>query len=65
MSNYVDGHARQIYRCPGCGLTNLETKLEHLRNLRSGGVAIMCWDECGMDFERDAIWWYMNSWRDD
>lgn len=65
MDDYIKGHPRDRFRCPGCGLDNHQTKLDHLRMPSTGNVAIMCWDECGMDFEMNMIWWMMNSWRDD
>lgn len=55
-----------IYLCPGCNLNSQQTRLQYvdLTHL-NGKVSIMCWDECGMDFDVSGIWFFLNSWRDE
>ena len=53
-----------IYRCPQCGFDSAQTKMEYVR-LKSGDVAIMCWDECGFDTHVNGMWFFLNSWRDE
>lgn len=50
------------YRCPGCGSSSEYTRMQHVMLNNPPRVAIMCWDECGMDFEVNLFYWMMNSW---
>ena len=43
--------------CPSCGGHNTQwVRLKH------GMVSIMCWGECGMDFDVNGIWFMLNRW---
>ena len=43
--------------CPNCGSWN--TEVVDLR-ATNGMVSIMCWVECGMDFDVNGIWYMLN-----
>jgi len=52
-----------IYVCPGCSLNSQQTRLSYVD--LNGKFSIMCWNECGMDFDVSGIWFFLNSWRDE
>ena len=53
------------YNCPGCGGNSRHSRMDYLRLNDPPRVAIMCWDNCGMDFEVNLIWWMLNHWEDE
>jgi len=51
MSDYV-------VPCPNCGTWN-KTQYVDSRDI-NGMVSVMCWIECGMDFQVNGIWFMLN-----
>lgn len=51
-----------IYICPGCQNNSIEVKLQKVEF--ETHISIMCWNICGMDFDVNPIWFFLNSWRD-
>ena len=47
-----------IVPCPNCG-TTARTEYVDLRDL-NGMVSVMCWSNCGMDFDVNGIWFMLN-----
>lgn len=43
--------------CPMCGSS--DTQYVDLRDI-NGKVSVMCWTECGMDFDVNGIWFMLN-----
>ena len=49
-----------IVTCPNCG-TFENTQYSDNRDLpHVSHVSIMCWDNCGMDFDVNGIWFMLN-----
>jgi len=47
-----------IVPCPNCGTTYRTQYVTHLP--RSQDVDVMCWEECGMDFRVNYLWFMLN-----
>lgn len=56
---------RNKYRvpCPNCG-DIMNTVYVDLRD-KNGCVSVMCWENCGMDFDVSGIWFMLNRFEDD
>jgi len=48
-----------IICCPMCGTWEKTQYVE----LQNGMVSIMCWDECGMDYDVNGMWFFLNRMR--
>ena len=47
-----------IVPCPQCGTTERTQYVTHLPN--TPDVDVMCWDNCGMDFRVNYLWFMLN-----
>ena len=47
-----------IVPCPHCGTIH-GTAYVDTREI-NGKVSVMCWDNCGMDFDVNGIWFMLN-----
>jgi len=43
--------------CPVCGTFE---RTEYVQHHETGAVDVMCWDNCGMDFQVNGIWFMLN-----
>lgn len=43
--------------CPVCGTFE---RTQYVQHHQTGVVDIMCWDNCGMDFQVNGLWFMLN-----
>ena len=43
--------------CPVCGTFE---RTQYVHHPETGAVDVMCWDNCGMDFQVNGIWFMLN-----
>lgn len=53
----------RIFKCPGCFNYSNMVKLQKIEF--ESHISIMCWDICGMDFDVNYMWFWLNSWVDE
>ena len=46
-----------IVPCPNCGTTY---RTQYVTHRNDPHVDVMCWEECGMDFRVNYIWYILN-----